>query len=740
MLLGRRIERIPALLVVTYRDDELEDGHPLRATVAALPRAVVRAVPVPPLSRRCVAEQAVHGRRDPGRLFELTGGNPLLVTELLAADGPEVPATVRDLMLTRLRRLSAAGRDVAQLVAVMPAGADAVALAGLGGPVDECLAAGVLRAGNEGVAYRHELLRRAVDDSLTPTRRIALHRRALALLGAVDGIDQARLMHHARGAADTAAVLRHGVPAARAAAAHGAHREAVAHFRVLRPYLGRLPAGTRAGVLEQYAAEAYFAGAAEEGLPVRQAALAERERLGEPGPIGENLRWISRLNWWSGHGGQARAAAARAVDVLTTGTPGRELALAYSNRSQLHMLAHELPDAIEWGKRAMDLADRLGDLETSVHAAVNVHAARLLQDDWTAIGALQRTHTEAATAGLVEPAARALVCIAASLIQGWRVDAAAAEVDRAMAYAEAHDLDGYRQHLQGLRAEVRFEQCDWDGALADADEALSWPTRTGISVVSALVTRGRILAARGDESALATLDLAARHAHGIEELQRIGPVAAARAEYLLLAGEPTGVADEVGLGLALAVAKHDRRVADVLSYRLWQAGQPVPSPPVSSPPESTVDADGEPSPYRQLMAGDWAAAARTWAAQGCRYARVDALSTGDGDAVAEAFATLTDLGANRRAQLLRARLRQAGVTGVPRGPRPVTVANPAHLTGRQLEILTLLADGHTNADIAARLTLSHRTVEHHISALLAKLGVARRGQAVAAARRLNLLS
>ena len=157
---------------------------------------------------------------------------------------------------------------------------------------------------------------------------------------------------------------------------------------------------------------------------------------------------------------------------------------------------------------------------------------------------------------------------------------------------------------------------------------------------------------------------------------------------------------------------------------------------VSGANSSTVD----PSPYRLLMAGDWAAAARAWADLGRLFARLEALSQGDSAAVAEALGGLDELGTVRQAQQLRADLRRRGVSNVPRGPRAATTANAAGLTARQLEILTLLADGLSNADIAERLTLSHRTVEHHISALLAKFGVARRGQAVAAARRLDVLS
>ena len=283
VFLGRRIERLPAMLVLTYRDDEIGTEHPLRATLAALPRQVVRTVPLAPLSRECVAEQGARSGREGGHLYELTGGNPLLLTELLAAEDRTVPPTVRDLILARLRRLSPPARDIARLVSVMPTSVDAVVLVGSEEAVDECVSAGVLMAvGDDCVAYRHELLRRAVEDSLSPARRAALHRRALSLLAPLDGTDPARLVHHARHSGDVAAVLRYGVVAATGAAAQGAHREAVAHFRAVLPSAERLAAGERAQLLEQYAVECYLAGLSVEGLEARRAALVERERMGEP--------------------------------------------------------------------------------------------------------------------------------------------------------------------------------------------------------------------------------------------------------------------------------------------------------------------------------------------------------------------------------------------------------------------------------------------------------------------------
>jgi DNA-binding NarL/FixJ family response regulator len=97
----------------------------------------------------------------------------------------------------------------------------------------------------------------------------------------------------------------------------------------------------------------------------------------------------------------------------------------------------------------------------------------------------------------------------------------------------------------------------------------------------------------------------------------------------------------------------------------------------------------------------------------------------------EALLLLQGMGATAAAALVRRRLRALGVRSVPRGPQRTTRAHPAGLTARQADVLALVASGLTNAEIAEKLVLSVRTVDHHVSAILAKLGVASRREAAA---------
>jgi DNA-binding CsgD family transcriptional regulator len=145
-------------------------------------------------------------------------------------------------------------------------------------------------------------------------------------------------------------------------------------------------------------------------------------------------------------------------------------------------------------------------------------------------------------------------------------------------------------------------------------------------------------------------------------------------------------------------------------------------------------------PCRLLLAGDWRAAASAWHALGCPYEQAQALALGDEEACLAALGLLDGLGARQAGQRLRRQLRRGGTMRVPRGPNRATATNPAGLTGRQVEVLGLLAEGLTDAEIAARLSLSAKTVGHHVSALLAKLGVGSRREAATAAGRLGGIS
>jgi DNA-binding CsgD family transcriptional regulator len=267
---------------------------------------------------------------------------------------------------------------------------------------------------------------------------------------------------------------------------------------------------------------------------------------------------------------------------------------------------------------------------------------------------------------------------------------------------------------------------DWAAARDDAEQALAGPPQPGGALVSALAVRALLRSRLGEDGGLADAEAAAEHGYPTGEAQFLCAAAIALAEARFLAGDRERAAAEARRGLAAAERIGHPWFVGELAFWVWRcAGLPA-APAVAA------------APFRLLVDGDWEAAAKMWERRGCPYARAEALSFGDSSAAAEALLIFDRLGAARSARRLRADLRDRGLK-VPRGPRRSTAADPTGLTGRQREVLALLAEGLSNAEIAARLTLSAKTVDHHVSAVLGKLGVPSRGQAVVAARRRGLL-
>ncbi|MEB8337423.1 AAA family ATPase, partial [Streptomyces endophyticus] len=193
--LVRRIERLPAVLVLTYRDDELGRGHPLRQLLGQVSGAArVHRLPLAPLSRRAVGSLCTAAGLDPAQVYAATSGNPFFVAEVVAAGGTGVvPPTVVDAVHARLRRLDDAARDALEQLAVVPSAVERslvdALLPGGCGALAAAEQGGLLVVAPDRVAFRHEIIRRAVADSLPAARRIALDRAVLAALVAAPGAD-----------------------------------------------------------------------------------------------------------------------------------------------------------------------------------------------------------------------------------------------------------------------------------------------------------------------------------------------------------------------------------------------------------------------------------------------------------------------------------------------------------------------------------------------------------------------
>jgi DNA-binding CsgD family transcriptional regulator len=726
--LGRRIGELPALLIVTYRDDELGPRHPLRLVLGDLAAAPgIRRMTLPRLSLDAVRVLATDHDVDPDALYELTAGNPFFVTEVLAAGGTELPPSVRDAVLARAARLSPEGRSVLDAAAVIGMHAEPDLLdAVIGGPteawVEECLAVGVLQPAGDRLAFRHGLAWRTIRAALSPARRIALNRRALAMIEQDPRLRRnlTRLAHHAEEAGDRDAVLTYAVAAARQDGALRAHREAAAQYARALRFADHLPPDERAELLECRSYECYLTGLLDDAIAERQAALELRRVSGDRLKEGDGLRWLSRLHWFAGQNAEAERAGRAALAVLDGLPPGPELARAYSNQSQLRMLSRDTADAVAWGERAIALAERLGETEILAHALNNVGTAKLNVEDEDGRVLLERSLALARRHGYEDHVSRALTNLAWPALGNYRLSQAENLLTEGIVHTTEHDLDAMGAYLLAGRALLRLRRGDWSDALEEARAVERRSTATAVTRIVALTVLGLVQARRG-EPPPAALDEALALAERTGELQRLGPVRAARAEAAWLAGDAARAAAEARAALADALRQRDRWLAGELALTLHRAG------------ERNLPEDGLAEPFALQIRGGWQSAAVLWHELGCPLEEARALVAGDEAAVREAWATFDRLGARPDAAMASKRLRALGVRQIPRGPRPATRANPALLTPRELEILALIAEGKPNREIADRLFLSPRTVGHHVSTILGKLGVRTRADAARAA-------
>jgi DNA-binding CsgD family transcriptional regulator/tetratricopeptide (TPR) repeat protein len=724
--LGRRIDRTAAMLILTYRQEEVPAGHPLMLVVGDLPASAVQRLHLAPLSKAAVGQLAAGYDGNTEGLFAKTRGNPFLVTEALIAVSGDVPVNVRDAVRTRAARLSSRGRTVAEYVSVVPSQTELWLFESLPEfepqALDECRERGLIEFDQSAAWYRHELVRGAMEESLTPQRRRALNSLVYEVL-ANRQADIARIVHHACQAGDAAAIARYAPAAGRQASKAAAHREALAHFRVAVECSNELPARDRAQLLTDHAVECYFTNEAVEGLATAELALQQWQELGATTQEGDVLRLLSRLHWWLGHGERAVETGLAAVEVLSTVPRSRELAMAYSNLGQVFMLAQQADRAETWATQAIDLARELDDQSTLAHSLNNLGSTRLRVGDMAGYGLLEESLEIAVRGHYDDHAGRAYANLTWTALDYRDYDKAQEYVDEGLAYAWRRELAGNIYYMTAERARLQFERGNWQQAEEDALWVLGRPEEPGITRMPALAVLARLQVRRGDSEVDETLDQAWRLAEPTGELQRIAPVAAARAELAWLRDDPEGITSAIAHAHQLSLTAPQPWITDELTFWMWRATG------------TAAPLEGPETPYGEQIGGRWREAASTWKQIGCPYEQAIALADGDEmPCLLEALEILDRLGAAPAAAKLRRQLRHMGAQGVPRGPRQATRSHPAGLTPRQVEVLELVAAGLTNADIADRLFVSPKTVDHHVSAVLMKLGASSRQEAAAIAQ------
>jgi DNA-binding CsgD family transcriptional regulator len=617
-----------------------------------------------------------------------------------------------------LSRHSAQAKEVAELLSVFPAGTTWEELEHLNPfaspALEELENGGWLESTGSYIGFRHELLRRAVEESLSSVRRRELNRDVLDFL-TTSGADPATLAHHAEQAGDTQRFLEHTVGAARAFSRAGAHRDALTHLLRVEQHSSLLPDVDEARFAEALGVELMVGDRASEARSRLVTASERWKRLGDVDSQARALAETSKASRRLGDVDRSVDELQQALDLLDGSTDRDLVVKTRTNMAQLVGTQSRWAEALAQVEIAMPDAVAIGAQSLAMALGIRGNARRILGDDVAGrsdhLSAIELAMREGKEVVVMTAHMNRVAASLGTLDLGSIDD----ELTGALSFSHEIQAEYARSILKGHRCYLRELRGEWDAAL-ESSSGIIEAEGDPLAMIRPRLVLGTIRVRRGDDSGLGLMLQAHRDARTTRDIQRIGHTAAALAEmhWLGKVSSPNEVLD------AAVVATTGGHVRHAAELALWcrRLGLVGPGPPATGPEAILAELDG-----------DWRSAASRWHEMGLPYYRALTLAfSDDADAMTQAVVEATKLGASTTADRIRARLRELGHR-VSRGPGTATLSNPAGLTNRQLEVLELVAAGFTNHEIADRLYISPKTVEHHVSAILTRLGSSDRREA-----------
>lgn len=737
--LARRLYRLRVVLVLTFRDDEVDSRHPLRPVLGALADSRVYRLALEPLSVESVRTLASGSGWDAADLHALTAGNPFYLTEVLASSARavagSVPTSVVDAVLARLRSLDLSVLRTLEQLSILPGAVSLEVVREVVGDAFSELAvaerSGLIELGENGLRFRHEIARRALVQTLAPLRRRTMHAELVRKMLALDSPPPLScLIHHAVAAGDVSTVLKYAPLAAREATRAGSHRQALVYFEALLPYVDSLPKVERAAVLDDYAWELHIAHRFAEAVVVGSNAIALREALASPVELAETLLKQSRHQLMAGDTSGALSTIDRAVSVAaSTSSESVRAAAAYYRGAVLVLTGDPVAGiaALTEARSLGAVAGRTDFVALCLNYLGVAHGELALQGA-PARAYLRESLDLALANGDHEAAARGYTNLVELLFIQGEWESLPALLNEGSAFTSERGLWFHSYSLDAHVAMLQLRRGEWDLAESLFSRLSSSVEDPGLLDLFSTPAYGRLLARRGDPRAFELLSSAWSRAQKLRSMAGLRYAATAYVEWAFLNGRDD-IAHAVRDGV-LALLPHGFTPAfgELLRY-LDRAGVEVSSIP------------GLAEGYAAGLSGSWRAAAASWERVGDPYEQaLELASAGTAEAMLQALSILDELGATATATIVRRRLKAIGVQRIPRGVQTSTRNNPAGLTDRQLDVLTLLARGLTNAEIAQQLVVSVRTVDHHVSAILGKLGARTRRDAAAAASTLGIAS
>jgi DNA-binding CsgD family transcriptional regulator len=722
--LAKRINKYKSLLIITYRSDEIGPTHPLRLTLSNIPTKYFKRSELLPLSIKAVKVIAKSFGRDGDSIFTKTNGNPFLITELLMNDQENIPATVKDLMIFRLSRLSEDARSAVETFSVIPGAVEKWLINLLiknYNVIDEAVESGILKIENDSVSFRHELLQIAAEESLSESKRFEKNTAVLNILlnQKNTGPFLARIIHHAAKTANKDVIFKYAPLAAKQASRLGAHEQALKHYMTALQYSKHVSIKEQLDILEGYAHECYLTARIEEGIQSCKSAIEILKDHHDPIREGENYRRLSRLLWYYGKDYKGEEYILKAIETLEKFPPGKQLAMAYSNYSQIYMLREKTDMALMWGEKGVNLARTLNNIEIEAHALNNIGAAKMFASDDSGREYLRKSLALSLQNDLHEHVCRANVNLGTASMYRRNLTEADTFFSAAVDYANEKDIKLASLCVAGEVAQIKLHMGKWEEAFEVSYEVYASTKVPVMDKLLPVTVIGLLRARRNDPGAFQLLDEANEMVYDTGELMKLVKLKAARAEAYWLKNELSANINELTECYETVKTSHNPWAIGEIAFWLWMGGR------LPEIPECIAE------PFLLQIKGNWLAAAEMWERLKCPYEQALALSDGNEQAMKKAVEIFDKLGASAVSQLIKLKMRKSGIKNIPKGPRQSTKENPAGLTGRQLEILELVANGLSNSEIGNKLYISNRTVENHISTIFSKLNIHTRTEAAA---------
>ena len=729
--LGRRIRSLPCLLLLSSRSEGLTANMHLARAISALPVASTSRLTLEALSREGVAAMTADEGYDIETLYNVTGGNPFYISEIVAGETGfrQVPPSVRDAVWARATALRPGSLEVLQALSLSPRAMEMDVLSrvlerDVANALSECERLGhVKTTSDRRFQFRHEIARLAVLDRVPGAVQQILHKKYSEVLDPGRYLPQ--IVHHAYAAGDADRVLELAPKAARQASRLGSHRQAAGQLRLALDASGDIPDDQRAQLLEDWSYEHALVQIDDESIAARREAIVLWRKLDRPENVGRNQRWLSRLLWYRGEADEAWRLAEEAVEMLERHGNSHELGMAYSTRSQYFMLHEHTDDALAWGRKALEVATSLDDVEVRIHALNNMGTAWLLdgREERRGLDWLEESLELALERDLHEHAARVYTNLSEYAVLARRFDLADRTLQRGIAFDTRHDLDSWLHYLIGCQAQLQVEKGEFGRAVRIADGVLARDDLTVVMRLPSLLAGGLGAMRLGEARGVAMLEEALLHGLNTGEPQRFVPARLALIEARWLAGENDAAKEHLS---ALSTL-------DWNASRSWDRGRYLVWCRRLGMTPSGTDAD-LPEPYALELKGSPIEAAKAFDALHQPYeAALVRIAARDFKHLDEVARDLRRMIAEPAQRIVRALAAEKDI----RLPRIRTASsystarnNPAGLTRREQHVLMLLGEGKTNRDMADHLSRSPRTIEHHVSSVLDKLGVGSRVEAM----------